>query len=346
MFVRVLAPVLLVLTWATGAAAQATGAAAQTPESFYRGRTLELIVGFPPGGGYDLFARPVARYLGRYVPGGVNVVVKYMPGAGGILAANYIFNVAPTDGTVLGIISPTSTLDSKLNPSSVRFVASQFNWLGRISPQQFVAFIWHTSPVRTMEQARSTEVVFAGSGAGSSIVVYPTVTNNVLGTRFKVIVGYKGSAESLLAMERGEVQGHVTALETVNVTHPDWITTGKVHLLLQYGMTRHPRMPEVPTVVELARNKEEADILKAVMSAVAIGRSVVTTPGVPADRLVALRRAFDAMVGDRDFVDELHKVAMDVTPLTGEALLRLVQEVDSMPASLVEKVKAVYGTGG
>ena len=316
---------------------------AQPADQFYAGRTLDLVVGFPPGGGYDLFARPVASHLGKHVPGKPAVVLRYMPGAGGILAANYLFNVAPKDGSVLGIISPTATLDSKLTPAAVKYVAAQFNWLGRIGPQVYAAFVWHTANVRTIEQARSTEIVFAATGPGSGITAYPTLTNNVLGTRFKLVLGYRGSAEALLAIERGEVQGHATSLEIVKTAHPDWIADKKVHVLVQYARKRLPALADVPTVGELARNAEEASVLDAVMSSVEIGRTILTPPGVPADRVEALRRAFDRMVADPELAAELQKVTIDVLPMKGEDVGRLVAQVDGMPDALVAKVKAVYG---
>ncbi len=318
-------------------------AQAQSPSEFYKSRALDLIVGFPPGGGYDLFARPVSRHLGRHVAPGTTVTIRYMPGAGSMLASNHLFTVAAKDGSVIGIVSPTMPLDARLNPSAARFKASKFSWIGRISPGHNVAFVWHTAPVRTFAEAQSTEVTFAGTGVGSNIVVYPTVTNNVLGTRFKMILGYKGSADAMLAMERGEVQGHSTSYEIVKTAHASWIETGKVRFLLQYGTTRHPAMPDVPTVIELARNDEEKSILSAVMTAVEIGRAVLAPPGVPGDRLDTLRRAFDRMMTDPEFSADLKQISMELMPATGEALGRVVDEIDRMPPDLITKVKAIYG---
>lgn len=318
-------------------------AKAQPPADYYKGRALDLIVGFPPGGGYDLFARPVSRHLGRHIAPGASVVIRYMPGAGSMLASNHVFTVAPKDGSVLAIVSPTMPLDARLNPAAARFEASKFNWIGRISPGHNVAFVWHTAPVRTVADAMTTEVTFAGTGVGSNIVIYPTVTNNVLGTKFKMILGYKGSADAMLAMERGEVQGHSTSFEIVKTAHGSWIETGKVRFLLQYGATRHPAMPEVPTVIELARNDDERSILSAVMTAVEIGRAVLAPPGIPVDRLDTLRRAFDRMMTDPEFAADLKQVSMEILPATGEALGRVVEGIDRMPPDLIAKVKGVYG---
>lgn len=319
------------------------GASAQTVESFYAGRTLDLIVGFPPGGNYDLFARPIARNLGKYIPGAPNVVIKYMPGAGSIVAANHVYGVAPKDGTVLAIVSPTGPLDARLNPASVKFKATEFAWIGRIAPQPFAAIVWHTAPVRTLDEARKTEIALGTSGVGSGTLTYPQVTNVVLGTRFKLVSGYKGSAEALMAMERGEVHGHVTGIEIVKTAHPDWLRDKKVNLLVQFTLTRHPVMPDVPAIVEFARNADEAAVLRTVMFPSEIGRSMLATPGIAPERVTALRRAFDAMTKDAEFVAELRKGAMDVLPLSGEDLAKLVEELDAMPAATVEKVRAAYG---
>ena len=333
----------LAITLAAAVLLSSMPAKAQSALDFYKSRALDLIVGFPPGGGYDLFARPVSRHLGRHLGAGTSVVIRYMPGAGSMLASNHIFTAAPKDGSVLGIVSPTMPLDARLTPAIARFEAAKFNWVGRIAPGHNVAFVWHTAPVNSFADARTTDVTFAGTGVGSTIVIYPSITNNVLGTRFKMILGYKGSADAMLAMERGEVQGHSTSFEIVKTSHPEWITSGKVRFLLQYGATRHPAMSDVPTVIDLARSDAERAVLGAVMTAVEIGRAVLTTPGVPTDRLDALRRSFERMLADPEFVADLRIVSMEVIPATGEALGRIVDDIDRMPPALIEKVKAAYG---
>ena len=327
------------------AIACSSAASAQTVEAFYAGRTIDLVVGFPPGGGYDLFARPIARRLGRFLPGNPNLVIRYMPGAGSLVAANHAYSIAPKDGTVLAIISPTGPLEARLNPANVKFTASHFNWIGRIGPQAFVAMIWHTSPVRTIEQARTTEVAFGTTGVGSGTQTYPAVTNSVLGTRFKLVTGYKGSADALLAMERGEVQAHATGIELIKTSRPEWLATKKVHLFTQFTVTRHPIMPDVPAVVEFARNHEEAAVLKAVMSAAEIGRAVLTTPGVPVDRVAALRAAFEEMLKDQEFVAELRKSEMDVIPMPGAQIGKLVDELERLPPATIEKIRQAYNSG-
>jgi tripartite-type tricarboxylate transporter receptor subunit TctC len=205
-----------------------------------------------------------------------------------------------------------------------------------------MVFTWKTSPVKTFADARQREVTLSGTGAGSTVAIYPTVTNNVLGTRFKLIMGYRGSNEAMLAVERGEVEGHSTSWVALKVAHPDWVRDRSVAILLQYALRRHAELPDVPTAVELARNDEERAILRAVMNASEVGTAFFTTPGVPADRLAALRRAFEAATGDPEFRAEVERTGLTVNPISGEDLQKLVGDVSSLPPDLLEKVRAAY----
>ena len=320
----------------------ASAAGAQTP--FYSGKVIELIVGYPPGGSNDVYGRAVARHIGRFIPGHPQVIFRNMPGAGSILAANHIYNVAPKDGTVLGLLAATNTLDEKLGAGGVKFETAKFNWIGRISSATNVTGIWHTSRVKTVQDALKTEVSLGATGAGSTVFVYPNVLNRVVGTKFKLIMGYGGSNEAMLAVERGEVEGHSTSLEAYKSAQPGWIKDKKINFIVQYGLKRHPDIPDVPTCVELARNPEEAAILKAVVNATEIGKSILTSPGVPSDRVTILRKAFDEMVRDGEFIRELDSMRVELTPMSGAELQALVQEVGNLTPDLVQKIKAVYGT--
>jgi tripartite-type tricarboxylate transporter receptor subunit TctC len=198
--------------------------------------------------------------------------------------------------------------------------------------------------VKTFADAQRIESKLSGTGVGSTVSVYPIVTNNVLGTKFKLIMGYKGSADAQLAVERGEVEGHSTSWTAVKVGHPDWYPTKKINIIVQYALKRHPELPNVPTVVELARNDEERAILSAVMGATEVGTAFFTTPGVPADRVTALRRAFDAMTKDPEFIEDAKKLKLTLGPITGEELQKVVAGVSALSPALLEKVKAAYGT--
>jgi tripartite-type tricarboxylate transporter receptor subunit TctC len=317
-------------------------AAAQTPEQFYAGKTVDVIIGYPPAGSNDTYARALARHIGKHIPGKPTVVPKNMPGAGSFLAVNNVYNISPKDGTVIAIGAPTTALDEKLGSQGVRFKTAELNWIGRIDSLINMVFMWHTSKVKTFADAQKYESTLSGTGAGSTVSIYPTVMNNVLGTKFKLIMGYKGSAAAQLAVERGEVEGHSTSWTAVKVGHPDWYPTKKIAILVQFGLKRHPELPEVPTAVELARNDEERQIISAILAASEIGTAFFTTPGAPADRVAALRRAFDATMKDPQFTADAQKIKLTLGPLAGEELQKLVGQVSDLPPALLEKVRAAY----
>jgi tripartite-type tricarboxylate transporter receptor subunit TctC len=312
-------------------------------EQFYKGKTIDVIIGYPPGGSNDVFARFIARHLGKYIRGNPNLVTRNMPGGGSLLAANHVYAVAPKDGTVLAIVSPTAPLDEKLGNKAVKYKANEFNWIGRVTTAVNPLMVWSTQPFTSWKDALTQEITLSATGAGSTVSVYPTVLNNVMKTRFKLVMGYKGSGESMLAMERGEVAGHSTAWEALKTQHPDWITGKKVRFLLQFALTRHHEMADVPTALEIAETDEQRAIFRTVLNATAIGKPFFTSPGVPPERVEALRRAFDKMVQDKDFAEEFKRAKVDLIPLNGEGLQKLVQDLMNIPPDLVEKVKAVYG---
>jgi len=317
-------------------------ARAQTPERFYAGKIIDFVIGYPPGGSNDIWARLLARHIGKHIPGKPAVVPKNTPGAGSFLAINTVYGVSPKDGTVLAIGAPTAALDEKLGTQGVRFKTAELNWVGRVDSLINIVFMWHTSKIKSFADAQKFESTLSGTGAGSTVSIYPTVTNNVFGTKFKLIMGYKGSADAQLAVERGEVEGHSTSWVAVKVGHPEWRPSNKISILVQFSLTRHPELPEVPTAVDLARNDEERQILSAIMAAAEVGSAFFTTPGVPADRLNALRRAFDATMQDKEFLADVEKTKLSVSPMKGEDLQQLVKQVSDLPPHLLEKVRHAY----
>jgi len=317
-------------------------ASAQTPEQFYAGKIIDFVIGYPPGGSNDIWARVISRHIGKHIPGKPNIVPKNMPGAGSFLAINTVYTVSPKDGTVLAIGAPTSALDEKLGAQGVRFKTAELNWVGRVDSLINMVFMWHTSKVKTFEDAQKIESTLSGTGAGSTVSIYPTVMNNVFNTKFKIIMGYKGSADAQLAVERGEVEGHSTSWVAVKVGHPDWLPSKKISILVQFSLKRHPELPDVPTAVDLARNDEERQVLSAIMVAADIGSAFFTTPGVPPDRLNALRRAFDATMQDKDFLADVQKTNLAISPMKGEDLQQLVKQVSDLPPHLLEKVRQAY----
>jgi tripartite-type tricarboxylate transporter receptor subunit TctC len=320
-------------------------ALAQTPEQFYKGKSIDFIIGYPPGGSNDVWGRLIARHIGKHIPGNPFVVPKNTPGAGSFLAINQVYNVSPKDGTVIAIGAPTAVLDEKLGSQGVRFKTSDLNWVGRVDSLINMVFTWKTSKVKTFADAQKFESTLSGTGAGSTVSIYPTVMNNVFGTKFKLIMGYRGSNDAMLAVERGEVEGHSTSWTALKVAHPDWIRDKNVSVFVQFSIKRHPELADIPTAVDLARNDEERQILSAIMAAAEVGSAFFTTPGVPADRLTALRRAFDATMKDPEFLAEVEKTRLAVSPMTGEDLQKLVAEVSDLSPALLEKVRIAYTTG-
>jgi tripartite-type tricarboxylate transporter receptor subunit TctC len=319
-----------------------TLASAQSLESFYRGKTVNVIIGYPPAGANDFYARAVARHIGKHIPGNPTVIPRNMPGGGSLVAANHIFNVAPKDGTTLGLIVPTAPIEEKLGAANVRFKAAQFNWIGRLAATPNVTFMNATSPVKTIKDAMEREAVLGATGRSSTVAVYPTMLNHLVGTKFKLVMGYAGSAEAMLAMERGEVEGHSTTWEGVKSRAAKRLQEKSINILVQYGLQRHPELPDIPTAVELGRNNEEVLALRFFANASDVGRFILSTPDTPADRIQALRRAFDAMVKDPEFIADLEAQKLDLGPLSGEELQKLIEEVANVPPAILEKVRGLY----
>jgi tripartite-type tricarboxylate transporter receptor subunit TctC len=317
-------------------------AQAETVEQFYKGKTIQFVIGYPPSGSNDTYARAIARHIGKYIPGHPHVVPMNMPGAGSFRAVNHVYNRAPRDGTILCIGAPTTALDEKLGSKGVLFKTAEFGWVGRVDSLINIVFLWHTSKVKTFADAQKYESTLSGTGAGSTVSIYPTVMNNVFKTKFKLIMGYKGSAAAQLAVERGEVEGHSTSWTAVKINHPDWWPTKKISILAQFSLTRHPELPTIPTAIDLARNDEERQILTPIMTASEIGSAYFTTPGVPQDRLTAIRRAFDQTMKDPEFLAEAKKSRLTVGPMRGEELQKLVVNISNLSPTMLEKVRAAY----
>src|SRR3954463_2821279 len=315
---------------------------AQSVESFYRGKTVNVVIGYPPAGANDFYARAVARHIGKHIPGNRTVVPSNMPGGGSLLAANHIFNVAPKDGTTLGLIVPTAPIEERLGAANVRFKAAEFNWIGRLAATPNVTFMNASSPVKTIKDAMEKESVLGATGRSSTVAIYPTMLNQLVGTKFKLVMGYVGSAEAMIAMERGEVEGHSTTWEGVKSRAERQLREKTINLIVQYGLTRHPELPDVPAAVELGRTPEEVQAMRVFANASEVGRFMLSTPETPPERIQALRRAFDAMVKDPEFIADVNAAKVDLGPLTGEELQQLVQEVANIPPAILEKVKGLY----
>jgi tripartite-type tricarboxylate transporter receptor subunit TctC len=326
--------------------ALAGSAGAQTAEQFYKGKPLDLEIGYPTGGSNDAYGRLLANHLGKHIPGAPTIVPRNTPGAGSFLAVNRVYANLPRDGSVIALGAPTLALDERLGSQGVRFKTAELNFIGRIDSLVNIVMMWKTSKVKSIADAQKMESTLSGTGAGSTVSIYPTVLNNVIGTKFKLVMGYRGSNEAMLAMERGEVEGHSTAWSAVKVAKPDWLHDKTVTLIVQFALQRHPELPHIPTAVELARSDEERAVLSAVMNASEVGTAFFTTPGVPPERLAALRRAFDETMRDPEFLAEAERVRLGVTPMRGEEVQKLVAQVSGLSPALLERVRAVYPAAG
>src|SRR6266700_3719132 len=318
----------------------ASPAAADAVADFYRSKTVSFVIGVGPGGGYDLSSRLVAQHLGRFIPGNPAVVPRNLPGASGIVSALNVFNVAPRDGTVIGMLQPTFVVE-KLNDRSLKFESEQFSWIGRVDASILVGIVWQSSPVQSVADAKRTPAAMAAIGAAGTAATVPWALNQLIGTRFKVVLGYDSSPAMGLAMERGEVDGNGSTSWDYLETRADWLRNRNIAFLYTIALERYRALPDVPTLLELTDNERDRDVLKLIASGSTIGRSVVGPPDIPPDRVVALRQAFDAMIKDPDFLADARGRHLGVDPLPGAVLTRIVADVASQPEDVVERMKIV-----
>lgn len=314
-----------------------TPAAAQ---DFYAGKTVTIIVGSAPGGSYDLYARIVARHIGKHIPGNPNGIVQNMPGANSRLMAGYVHDIAPKDGTTLGAPLNTVPLNQMLDPKTTKFNAAAFNWIGAVSSPANVLVTWHTSGVKTLDDARQKEVTIGATTAGTTQEMYPLLANNLFGAKFKVVTGYKASTEINVAMERGEVQGRgANTFLAYRFQNPDWIRDKKLNFIFQMTEARDPLMPDVPTLLEYAKTEEQKKIVSLIVTTETIGRPLLAPPGVPAERVALLRKALMEVVKDPEFIADAEKAKLEISPVSGEKLQALVENLVATPADIVEKYK-------
>jgi len=332
--------VTLAIALAAGALAPAP-AAAQSGEPFFKGKTITVAIGFAPGGTYDYYSRLFARYIGKHIPGNPSVVAQNMPGAGSFLAANWLYAVAPKDGTALGMITQAAAVEEALASPGVKYKSAEFNWIGRVSGIVEVHFTWKTSQAKTLDDATRHEIPLAGTGPGSPSEGYPKLLNALAGTRFKVISGYPGSTQGMVAMERGEVDGALTSWHTLNRTRPQWLRDHDINLLVQYAPERHRGMPDVPTALEAVRTPEGRAMMAFFISSAQVGRAIAAPPGVPAERVAILRTAFEQMLKDPDLLAEIEKAGLDFEPGSGEEVQKVIRDTIAAPREIVEKTQAI-----
>lgn len=310
---------------------------------FYRGRTITLITSTGPGGTYDLVARLIARHMPRHIPGRPLMIVQNMPGGGNVLATNYMFNIAPKDGTAIATIHSAMPLHQVLDPADVRYDADKFCYLGSTGPQNEVVLVWHGAGVATLADAMRRPVELGGTGVGSTLVILPTVMNKLLGTRFKIVTGYRTSEDINIGMERGEVQARAFSIDSITSQHPDWIAAHKIVVLVQAGTRRAGAIADVPLLTELAGSARQRIIFQLVSSAPALGQPYLAPPGVPADRLRILREAFASTLADGAFLFDARKVRFAIAPMSADEVAQIVHETVHTPADIVASAKAAMG---
>ena len=338
----ILKSALLTVCCVVGIAICSPSTRAETVESFYQGKTVTIVVSTGAGGVFDLTARTLAKYMPRYLPGKPTMIVRNMPGGGHVLATNFMFNQAAKDGTYIGLVNNGMPLHQVLDGRGVRFDATKFNWLGSAGLSNLMTVAWHTSGVKSIDDLMTHELITAATGAGSNGFIYPNAMNIVLGTKFKIVLGYKSSPEADLAMVRGEVAGRAGfSLSAILQEHPDWIADRKVAVLVQAGAEREKDFPDVPLMHELAKTPEQRQMLALISSPVSLGRPFFTTPDTPAERVAALRDAYAATMKDADFLAEARALNLDIKPLGGERVTQIVAETVNVPAALIAQAKAV-----
>ena len=318
---------------------------AQASPELFKGKTVKVLVGYGPGGGYDLYSRILARHIVKYLPGHPTAVVENMPGAGSAKLANYINSVAAKDGTEFGIINSTIAFDPLFGgeaAEAIKFDPSKLSWIGSLDQFTPIGISWHTTGVKSIEDIKKKEFITGSTGGQDAATVYTTLLNNMIGTKFKVLAGYKGSNDIALAMERGEVPGFVGWYWAgLKAFKPQWVAENKMNVFLQLGLERDPELPNVPHVVDVLPNPEHQQIFKLVLSQLALARPYVAPPGVPADRVKALRTAFNAAAKDKDFLQEMEKAKQTVRLYTGEEIDVLIKQVYATPPELIEKLKVM-----
>jgi tripartite-type tricarboxylate transporter receptor subunit TctC len=317
---------------------------AAEPEGFYKGKTVITYIGFAPGGSYDYFGRLVARHLGKHLPGNPTVIAESMPGAGSFTAANYLYARAPRDGSALGIVSQTVAIEEALGTSGVQYKTSRFNWIGRATSVNEVSLTFHSSNTRTIRDAIANETTMASTGAGSPSETYLKLLNAVAATRFKLVGPYPASNDAMLAMERGEVDGAFTSYNTLKVSRQDWLRDKKINILVQYG-ERSADLPDVPFAVDLAKTEADRQLMAFYVSSEQIGRAFLAPPETPADRIAALRKAYDETMQDPQLLAEIDQSHSEFNPLSGEKLQRLVAATADVPAAIVARIRTIIGIG-
>ena len=315
-------------------------------QSFYEGRTITIVTSTGAGGTYDVTARLISRHMPRFIPGRPTMIVQNMPGGGNVLATNFMYTIAPKDGTTIATVHNAMPVHQVLDGQGVRFDASKFEWLGSTGSENEVILVWHTTGIRALAEVTKREVILGGTGVGSGIVIIPRLMNALLGTKFKIVTGYKSSEDVNLALQRGEVEARAFSLSAIKAQRADWLRDKRITILAQVGAKRAHEIQDVPLVTELAEREENRQVFKLISAAPGLGRPYVAPPGVPVDRLAILRKAFEATMRDKAFLAEAEKLQLDIDAISAEEVTQLVREAVNAPANVVAKAKAAIESAG
>jgi tripartite-type tricarboxylate transporter receptor subunit TctC len=314
----------------------------QSAADFYKGKDVELYVGYSVGGGYDLYARTIARHIGRFLPGNPTILPKNMEGAGSLRLANWLYNAAPKDGSVFGTIGRGTGFDPLLGHKGASFDATKFTWIGSANHEVSVCVAWHTTGITKFEDLLTQELTVGGTGAAADTDQFPKVMNGVLGTKLRIITGYPGGNDVGLAMERGEVKGRCGwSWSSVKSTHAAWLAEKKINVLVQLALAKHPDLPDVPVIIDLAKTDEQRQVLKLIFARQVMGRPFLGPPGIPADRAAALRKAFMDTMHDKEFLADAEKSKLEINPVDGDELDKLVKEIYATPPAVAQRAAAI-----
>ncbi len=326
---------------AIGAVFSSVASMADPVADFYRGKQLQMVIPSSSGGDYDNRARLVSRHMGRHIPGEPNIVPRNMPGGAGVTGANFIATVAPRDGTVLHALLQNMPVHQAVGGQGTEFDVLQFAWIGNTTSSPNLISAWHTTGITHITDVFNKELT-VGAPTGTAAAVYPRALNVLTGTKFKIIAGYPGGNDVNFAMERGEVGGRGSnSWAAWKATRPHWIAEKKIFHLVQIGLERHPELPDVPLMFELARSPQDREVLRFLSADTAISRAIVATPGIPADRVAALRRAFEATMKDPVFLADAAKAGIDISPTTGEAARKVAEEILGASDAVKKKAKSI-----
>ena len=314
-------------------------------QDFYKGKQINWILSAGEGGGYSSYARAFAPFLEKAIPGNPNIVIQNMPGAGGIRAMMFLANVAPKDGTTIGMVHSSVPFAPLYGTKGANFDPRQMNWIGSISRATAICVAWHTSGVQTWKDLFEKEYIVGGTGAGSQMETLPALLNKLYGTKIKIVSGYKGGNDVYLAMERGEVSGRCGGLvSSIRSTRPDWFPQKKIAVPVAIGLERSEHLPDVPAVVELAPDERKKQILQLALAPQEMDRPILAPPGVPAERVQLLRKAFHAAMTDKNFIAEAEKQHIEIDEVSGEKVAEVIRSAYALPPDIVAAAKEAMGS--